>query len=145
MTLAQKKASSKAAAKKTPGKRAATPAAVDAARESLVVFAAQQTSPINVGNAAIATLAHMSPGLVQVTPARIVPPNLLELAFDDSKVGLSNEQMPAFFSGMSIALNNHRVAALIQKNLADSANAAAIIITVTDLIQFWIDNPELTA
>ncbi len=130
-----------AAVKTVAAKKAAAKAssAVSSARESLA------ESTTSVQNAAIAALAHISPGLVEVTPAGIKPFGLLDRTFDDPLVGLDDSQMPGFYAAVSTAINDTRVNALIQAKLASSPSAAATIIDVINLIQFWVDHPDVKA
>jgi hypothetical protein len=131
----------KAPVKKAAAKKAAavTSSAVALARESLA------ESATSVQNAAIAALAHISPGLVEVTAAGIKPFGLLDRTFNDPLVGLDDSQMPAFYAAVSTAINDTRVDALIQAKLASSPSAAATIIDVINLIQFWVDHPDVKA
>ena len=150
MKLAMKKAARKAAPKKaaplqTVLKKAPVPPPVQASPGSVQLSAAREALTTSVRDAAIAALANISPGLVQVTPTGVKPFGLLDRTFNDPLVGLDGTQMPFFFAAVSTAINDARVDALIEKNLAASPTSAATIIDVVNLIQFWVDHPDVTA
>lgn len=102
---------------------------------------------ITAEQAAVAALCRISPGLVIVgKDGAVTPFGLLSRTFDDPLVGLEDAQMPAFFAAVDAALGEARVSALIRSNFASAQPSASVtIINIVNLIQFWLDHPEIRA
>ena len=143
-TLATKKAvGKKAVVKKVPRKRALQ-SPLRGARESLAVAAREST--IGVRNAMIAALVNNSPGLVSVSATgEVTPIGIFSRKFNDPLVGVDDAQMRGIFSALATAINEDRVGNLIDTKLNNPPTANARIGDVADLIQFWVDHPEVKA
>ena len=138
MKLARNKTAVKKAAA-APARKITAAKAVAAARESLT------ESTTTALDTVVATLVNFSPELVRVNrDGTIMPPGLLRLSFGDPKVGLGDGQMKGFFAAAGTAINDGRVAALIDAKLC-GMDASANIGDVAKLIQLWIENPDMTA
>ncbi len=139
---AAKKATRKSRAKKR------TPPALERARGALESLGAREAATIDARLVVMLALADIST-LVTVTEnngaINVTPPNLLNLTFNDPQVGLDDAQMGLFYGRVTTAINDARVDALIQKHLASNPSAAVVIINVADLIQLWINNPDMQA
>ncbi len=126
----------------------ASAARVNRARAALESLGARESATIDARTAILLALAGIST-LVSVTNNNgvitVTPFDVLNLTFNDSLVGLDDAQMVLLYGKVSTAINDARVDGLIQKNLLSSPSAAVTIIDVADLIQLWIDNPDLKA
>ena len=138
--VAKKSAAKKAPAKKAVAKKAAVPDVLGAARESLGAIAAQEET-VNVKSIVFAVLANIT-GLVKIDPETgdVTPFGLLSLAFNDNQVGLSDEQMPGFYSALSVAIGIPTVAAFIAQNLASNPTASAHIRDVVKAVQSSVNS-----
>src|SRR5438105_1780173 len=120
MKFAKNKTAAKNAPGNAPVRKAATKKALAtaAARKDIADVAGARESltesTTSARDAVVATLVNFSPGLVQVNPdGTIIPLGLFRPSFGDPKVGLDDGQMKGFFAAVSTAINDSRVAALI--------------------------------
>ena len=149
MRDATKKVAKKSAAKKTVAKKSESPDVLVAARQALGAIAERESvAPPNIRLIVMLAIADIST-LVKVTnnngALTVFPKNLLQLQFNDNKVGLDDDQMPLFYGRIITAINDNTVTALINKNLIPSHSANVQILKISNLIELWVENPDMAA